>query len=438
MRELTARRAWRSLRRWWWLALLAPLLLGGGTYLATSLMTPVYRADTTLVITANTGAGTSDYNDVLAAERRADTLSQLASGRTVLTQVIAQLGLATTPEDLAREVSVTPVSNTQLLRVAVADPDPRRAATVANAVTDVFTRIVQDRLGVSLQAFDEAVVPTRPISPRIPLLTALGGGLGLLGGLGLGLTLAYLDDTIETPEELRRVIGAYPLGCVDVSSRHTHARADTATDEDYRALRLNLQLAVAEQGARTIMVAGAGPGEGTAEIVARLADAFARAGRRIAVVTGNVGVLAVATVPAATGEPCSSEDLPLLNPLLVATGSPGPDAWGARDEVRTAELIRRLATEHDLVLVDAPSGASAATLALTSAVEGVVVVAYGGRTRGGDLARVTEALGRAGAPLLGAILCRPVRPSRRSVVARARWVPLARPAPAGPHSAAGR
>jgi len=174
--------------------------------------------------------------------------------------------------------------------------------------------------------------------------------------------------------------------------------------------------------------------------VARLADAFARAGRRIAVVTGNVGVLAVATVPAAPREPCSSEDRPLLNPLLVATGSTGPDAWGARDEVRTAELIRQLATEHDLVLVDAPSGASTAALALASAVEGVVVVAYGGRTRGGDLARATEALGRAGAPLLGAILCRPVRRPRRSGVARARWVPLARraPAAAGSSSSAGR
>lgn len=215
MRELTARSIRRSLRHWWWLALLVPLLLGGGTYLTTSLMTPVYRADTSLVITGSAGAGGSDYNDVLAAERRAETLAALATSRTVLGQVIAQLGLAGTPESLAREVSATPVSNTQLLRIAVADANPERAATIANALAGAFTRTVHERLGVTLEVFDAAVVPSRPVSPRVPLLTGLGGGTGVLAGLGLLLTLAYLDGTPDPLSTARDSDGRSPLGPAD-------------------------------------------------------------------------------------------------------------------------------------------------------------------------------------------------------------------------------
>ena len=213
MGDLTAASAWRAVRRWWWLALLAPLLLGVGSYLATARMTPVYRADATLLITGSGGPGASDYNDVLAAERRAETLGQLATGRTVLTEVIARLALPMTPDELAGEVSATPVRDTQLLRIAVADPDAGRAASVANTVADVFTQIVGQRTGIALQVFDRAVVPARPVSPRVPLLTALGAGVGLIGGLGLCLIVDRRPAVPErAPDRRGRAGGDRPGG----------------------------------------------------------------------------------------------------------------------------------------------------------------------------------------------------------------------------------
>ena len=201
MGELTAAGAWRALRRWWWLALLAPLLLGAGSYLGSTRITPTYRADATLLITG--GSGASDYNAVLAAERRAETLGQLATGRTVLSEVIARLALPTTPDELARRVSATPVRNTQLLRVAVADPDPARAAAEANAVADVFTQVVGERTGIVLQVFDRAVPPANPVTPRVSLLTALGGGAGVLVGLGLCLVLDRRPVALPAPRGRR-------------------------------------------------------------------------------------------------------------------------------------------------------------------------------------------------------------------------------------------
>jgi len=132
-------------RRWWWIVLVGALAAAALAYLVSAAMTPIYQAHLTLLIEEGQGTGASDYNDILAAERRTRTFSRLVAQRPVLEETIRRLSLRVTPEELATAIDVTPIRDTQLVTLAVSDPSPARAAAIANTVAQVFIEQTQQR-----------------------------------------------------------------------------------------------------------------------------------------------------------------------------------------------------------------------------------------------------------------------------------------------------
>jgi tyrosine-protein kinase len=130
--------ALRAARRWWWILIICPLLAAVAAYLVSDARTPIYRAQSVLVIEEQPSAGNSTYNDILASERRASTYSRLVQARPVLEETISRLGLSMSPEQLGGKLGVAPIQDTQLITIAVSDPSPSRAADIANTVGDVF------------------------------------------------------------------------------------------------------------------------------------------------------------------------------------------------------------------------------------------------------------------------------------------------------------
>lgn len=138
MRDLTVGDVLKLARRWWWVLVLCPLVAAVAAYGVSRSLPRVYEGDAILVIDQNQSAGAATYNDIQAAQQLATTYSTLATTRPVLTAVIQQLGLQTTPDQLAKQLTVTPVNNTQLLKIAADDRSPEMAANIANAVGQAF------------------------------------------------------------------------------------------------------------------------------------------------------------------------------------------------------------------------------------------------------------------------------------------------------------
>lgn len=126
-------------RHFAWLLLLATLLCGGAAYLISRQSTPIYQAVTTILINQAPSANTNDYTAIVTSERLAQTYSQLMTKQPVLQGVLQRLGLATELAVLKKAITVQPVTNTTLIEVRVEDPDPHRAADIANALVAEFS-----------------------------------------------------------------------------------------------------------------------------------------------------------------------------------------------------------------------------------------------------------------------------------------------------------
>jgi non-specific protein-tyrosine kinase len=112
------------------------LLAAAAAFGYSSLQQPLYEAKATLIVGQSLSAVNPDINQLLASQRLSTTYASVATTRPILENVVKQLGLDMSADGLrGRVVADTPQSNT-LLTITARDPDPARAAAIANALAD--------------------------------------------------------------------------------------------------------------------------------------------------------------------------------------------------------------------------------------------------------------------------------------------------------------
>jgi capsular exopolysaccharide synthesis family protein len=126
------------LRKWAWLIILGTLLAGGTAFVVSKAMTPIYRASATLLVSEAGNDTITDYTSIMTSERLAKTYGELLEKRPVLEEVISNLGLDLETDDLAEQIEVELVGDTQLIVLSVEDPDPLQAMEIANEIPQVF------------------------------------------------------------------------------------------------------------------------------------------------------------------------------------------------------------------------------------------------------------------------------------------------------------
>jgi capsular exopolysaccharide synthesis family protein len=126
-------------KSWAWLIVLSGLVAGAAVYVVSKRTTPIYQASTSLLVSApSTNSGVIPPS-LVTTQTMTGTYSQMLVARPVLQGVIDRLKLQLTPDDLKNFITVTAVTNTQLIVVAVNNTNPALAANIANGIAAVFT-----------------------------------------------------------------------------------------------------------------------------------------------------------------------------------------------------------------------------------------------------------------------------------------------------------
>lgn len=221
--EIDLRQFWGIIKKRWWLLVAVPLLaalISGG--ISFYVLEPVYQASTTLIVGKKATnleeqlARQLLENNVLAANRQlAKTYGEIAKSRTVREQVIAQLGLELTPDQLDSKLEVSQVKDTEILKITVMDTDPELAADIANVTVQKFAAAVIEIKKVdSVSIVDKAVVPAVPVKPNKMLNILIAFTVGLMGALGLSFLLEHLDNTIRSSKEAEELLDLSVLGVI--------------------------------------------------------------------------------------------------------------------------------------------------------------------------------------------------------------------------------
>ncbi len=274
----------------------------------------------------------------------------------------------------------------------------------------------------TVSVFEAAQAPEEPIRPRKLMNAALAGVIGtMLAVVGVFLR-EYLDDTVKTPDDIARTTSLSVLGMI---GRLTGGEKEQVAwynplspiAEDFRKLRANIRYASVDRPLRTLSVTSPTAAEGKSFTVANLAIVFAQAGLRVMVIDGDLrrprqhlifqippkGGLVRSLVDGGTDIQLQATEVKGL--VLLPAGDRPPNPAELLGSTRMRELLRRLAGEADMVLVDCPPVLPVAdVMALAREVDGVLLVVQAGVTRRPALRQALESLQQVGARVIGVVL----------------------------------
>lgn len=74
------------------------------------------------------------------------------------------------------------------------------------------TRIAEVMQTADVQVIDSAILPQRPVKPRIKLNIAIGAVLGMFLGVGIAFLVEFMDTTVKTKEDAEKLLGIPVLG----------------------------------------------------------------------------------------------------------------------------------------------------------------------------------------------------------------------------------
>ena len=188
-----------------------------GSYIYTfHMQVPVYRSQTSLVLTKNDNSATTiTQNDINLNKNLVSTYREIVKSRRILDEVIENLDLEITYSELNSQVEVNSVNDTELILISVYNEDNRLARKIANEIASVFKDEITEIYNIeNVSIIDRALISNEPYNVNVLKQFVLGIGSGILLGSGLIVGLFYLDDSVKTEEDIENKLGLSVLGRV--------------------------------------------------------------------------------------------------------------------------------------------------------------------------------------------------------------------------------
>ncbi len=257
-----------------------------------------------------------------------------------------------------------------------------------------------------------------------PLHSALFTGmLGLVVGIAFALLMEILDTTINTPDDLVRdtevdFLGIIPLADVEPDQLVTIGSPRSPAAEAYRTLRANINFAMVDDPAKTVMVTSSGAGEGKSLTVANLGVVLAQAGQSVIIVDSDLRrpihyrLFDIDATPGLTSvlmDELSIEealqDTEVENLRIMTSGPLPPNPAEMLDSARMARFISEALNHADIVFFDSPPAIMLADAIIMSAkVDCTILVAESGQVTSDAFNETVRLINRARGKILGAVL----------------------------------
>ena len=186
---------------------------------------PVYTSTTTLVLATSENSETSNSittTDIILNSKLVSTYSELVKSNNILRQVIANLGLDIEEESLRKNINVSAVTDTELIKIDVTTEEPEDAALIANEIANVFTEKVTEIYNISnIHVMDTAKVSTTPSNVNHAKDIMIFTLTGIIVAIAYVILANMLDATIKSPAEVEKLFDVPVLASMPLHSFNT-------------------------------------------------------------------------------------------------------------------------------------------------------------------------------------------------------------------------
>lgn len=311
MEEIDLRRLYKTaFAVKWYIVLIMIVLIVFGLIYSFLYKIPEFKSTATIVLTQastdiNTGVTNSiTTTDITMNKNLVETYSDIIESKTILTQVINNLGLEYTVAELMEDISVRS-KDTAILYIDVVNPNAEYCEKVANEVANVFADKVKELYKISnVNILDLASKEENPYNVNHIKDLVIFGMIGVFLSGALVLVVYMLDTTVKQEEDIEDHVGLPVIGIVPLNSEEMEKKVSKGnrtkketkllediripTGEAFRTLRTNLTFAQKNRNISTILVTSSYSGEGKSYISSNLAIALAKSNKKVLVIDADM------------------------------------------------------------------------------------------------------------------------------------------------------
>lgn len=178
---------------------------------------PMYSSYTTVILGSNesTNSAGITQNDINLNKTLVDTYAEIVKSRRVLDQVINELRLDLTYEELHQKITVTALNNTEIIKISVNDKDAIKAKNIANVTANYFASEVVDLYNLNnVNILDKATEAEKPYNINVTKQVVIYFMIGFVFAAGILFIIFYFDRTIKSVEQVEQKIKLPILGSV--------------------------------------------------------------------------------------------------------------------------------------------------------------------------------------------------------------------------------
>lgn len=187
-----------------------------------------YEADAMLIVnnkrSDTTAVGSAE---IIAAQNLAEVYSIIIKSDTVLQQVIDDLKLSMTYEQLKKSITVSTIDKTQVISIKMRSTDPEFAKEIIADVVKVAPPVIKEKVDAgSVNVISEARVSNNgnAVSPSLSKNAMFGALIGLVVTLAIVFIKAFFRNTLKTENDITNTLGIPLLGIIPEIDEKEFAR----------------------------------------------------------------------------------------------------------------------------------------------------------------------------------------------------------------------
>lgn len=202
---------------WILIAIVVIVILGNVFTIFTR--TPMYQSNTTIVLVGESKDGYNQTESQLN-QNLIGTYSQIIKSRKVLNQVIENLKLKMSTQELAQTITTSSVEDTEIIQITVKNAKAKDAQRITDEVATVFAKEIKDIYNLeNVEIIDKAELAKDPYNVNYIKDNVIYLVIGMVLSFGVVFVMYYFDTSIKSSEVVEEKLGLTVIGIVPKEER---------------------------------------------------------------------------------------------------------------------------------------------------------------------------------------------------------------------------
>ncbi|MFC1644111.1 polysaccharide biosynthesis tyrosine autokinase, partial [Candidatus Omnitrophota bacterium] len=291
------------------------------------------------------------------------------------------------------------------------------------------TEVTGELKTTNIRVIDKATVPTGTVRPKIKKNLLIAFLVGLMGGGGLAFLFEGLDQSINTPEDIKNYLRLPALASIALPKEEddkiiqpefiSSKKPRSTISESYRGLRTSIMFTAVEHKRKTLLLTSSGPQEGKTTNAINLAIVMAQSGEKTLLLDADLRQPRVEKAFGIKSEHGLTELLvgkenfdtvvrrtDIENLDIVTCGAIPPNPSELLGSKKMNELLQTLEGRYDRIIIDSPPVLAVTdAVVLSGKVDGSIIVVRAGETNRNAVLKTREIMeSLAASNVIGVIL----------------------------------